>query len=99
MTFVMYVSAITFARHSLHVTTAYFVPDDQTLRALTDAASQQGTLKVNDSSASHSGTLTLSAAEHHDICWCSTQDLDQLQPPMSQAVKWYCRAALREVAG
>ena len=43
------------------------------------------------------GTLTLSASEHHDIRWCSTQDLDQLQPPMTEAVKWYCRAALREV--
>ena len=44
------------------------------------------------------GTLTLSAAEHHDIRWCSTQDLDQLQPPMTSAVKWYCRKAIEEVA-
>ena len=46
-----------------------------------------------------SGTLTLSASEHHDIRWCSAADLDTLQPPMSGAVKWYCRAALREVLG
>ena len=45
------------------------------------------------------GTLMLSASEHHDICWCSTQDLDQLQPPMTSAVKWYCRKAIEEVAG
>ena len=45
------------------------------------------------------GTLTLSPSEHHDIRWCSAADLDQLQPPMSSAVKWYCRAALREVEG
>jgi 8-oxo-dGTP pyrophosphatase MutT (NUDIX family) len=45
------------------------------------------------------GTLTLSAAEHHDIRWCSTQGLDQLQPPMTRAVKWYCRKAMEEVAG
>jgi 8-oxo-dGTP pyrophosphatase MutT (NUDIX family) len=45
------------------------------------------------------GKLTLSAAEHHDIRWCSTQDLDQLQPPMSCAVKWYCRKAIEEVEG
>ncbi len=45
------------------------------------------------------GTLTLSAAEHHDIRWCSAADLDQLQPSMTEAVKWYCRAALREVDG
>jgi len=43
------------------------------------------------------GTLTLSASEHHDIRWCSAADLDSLQPPMSEAVKWYCRAALKEV--
>ncbi len=45
------------------------------------------------------GTLTptLAAAEHHDIRWCSSQDLDQLQPPMAEPVKWYCRKALEEV--
>jgi 8-oxo-dGTP pyrophosphatase MutT (NUDIX family) len=45
------------------------------------------------------GTLTLSTSEHHDIRWCSAADLDSLQPPMTEAVKWYCRAALREVEG
>ena len=45
------------------------------------------------------GTLTLSASEHHDIRWCSAADLDDLQPPMTAAVKWYCRAALKEVEG
>jgi 8-oxo-dGTP pyrophosphatase MutT (NUDIX family) len=43
------------------------------------------------------GTLTLAPAEHHDIRWCSSGDLDQLQPPMSGAVKWYCRKALEEL--
>jgi 8-oxo-dGTP pyrophosphatase MutT (NUDIX family) len=45
------------------------------------------------------GTLKLSPCEHHDIRWCSAADLDGLQPPMSEAVKWYCRAALKEVEG
>ncbi len=45
------------------------------------------------------GQLTLSAGEHHDIRWCSSDDLDQLQPPMSKAVKWYCRQAIAEVPG
>jgi len=40
----------------------------------------------------------LSAGEHHDIRWCSTADLDKLQPPMSDAVKWYCRSAIREIS-
>ena len=45
------------------------------------------------------GQLTLSASEHHDIRWCSSDDLDALQPPMSDAVKWYCRKALDEIEG
>jgi cardiolipin synthase len=38
ITFVVYVSAITYASHSIHLTNAYFVPDDQILKAFTDAA-------------------------------------------------------------
>ena len=43
------------------------------------------------------GDLALAAAEHHDIRWTAPEQLDQLQPPMSGAVKWYCRQALAEV--
>jgi 8-oxo-dGTP pyrophosphatase MutT (NUDIX family) len=46
-----------------------------------------------------SGTLTLAPSEHHDIRWCSAEDLNTLHPPMTEAVKWYCRAALEEVEG
>jgi 8-oxo-dGTP pyrophosphatase MutT (NUDIX family) len=42
--------------------------------------------------------LTLATSEHHDIRWCSAADLDTLQPPMSDAVKWYCRTAIREIS-
>jgi 8-oxo-dGTP pyrophosphatase MutT (NUDIX family) len=35
--------------------------------------------------------------EHHDIRWCSEAELDQLQPAMSNAVKWYCRKAIEEI--
>jgi cardiolipin synthase len=38
LTFIMYVAAITFAENSLSMTNAYFVPDTQTVEALTDAA-------------------------------------------------------------
>lgn len=38
------------------------------------------------------------AAEHHDIRWCGADDLDKLIPPMSSAVQWYCRAAIREIS-
>lgn len=45
-----------------------------------------------------SGDLALAAAEHHDIRWCSSEDLDTLTPAMTDGVKWYCRAAIREVS-
>lgn len=43
------------------------------------------------------GSLALAEAEHHDIRWCSSEDLETLQPAMSNAVKWYCRKAIEEV--
>ena len=44
------------------------------------------------------GTVTLATEEHHDIRWCAGADLEKLEPPMSEAVKWYCRQALAEMA-
>jgi cardiolipin synthase len=44
--FVMYVSAITFAAHSIHMTNAYFIPDDQIVKALMDAASRGVDVKI-----------------------------------------------------
>ena len=43
------------------------------------------------------GTLRREEAAHHDIRWCTAQDLDGLQPAMSGAVRWYCRKALEEL--
>ncbi|MEI9962579.1 MAG: NUDIX domain-containing protein [Limisphaerales bacterium] len=40
----------------------------------------------------------LSVAEHHDIRWCSADDLETLRPPMTDAVKWYCRKAIEEIS-
>lgn len=45
-----------------------------------------------------SGNATLAVEEHHDIRWCSGEDLDRLQPAMSNAVKWYCLKAIHEVS-
>src|SRR5437762_6245807 len=42
------------------------------------------------------GTMTLAQEEHHDIRWCSAKDLEQLEPAMSEAVKWYCTKAIAE---
>jgi len=46
ITFIMYVAAITFAKNSLHMTNAYFVPDSQTVEALTDAAKRGVDVKI-----------------------------------------------------
>ena len=44
------------------------------------------------------GQTTLAPAEHHAIRWCDARELDELQPAMSDAVKYYCRTALSELA-
>lgn len=43
------------------------------------------------------GTVTLATLEHHEIRWCSRQELERLYPPMAEAVKWYCCKALEEI--
>lgn len=43
------------------------------------------------------GNVTLATEEHHDIRWVGAAELDSLQPPMTNAVKWYCRKAIEEV--
>ena len=44
------------------------------------------------------GAMTLAPAEHRDICWRGAEELDALEPPMSDAVKWYCRKAIEELS-
>jgi 8-oxo-dGTP pyrophosphatase MutT (NUDIX family) len=44
------------------------------------------------------GALALAPEEHHDIAWCTSAGLDELNPAMSNAVKWYCRKAIEELS-
>src|SRR5262245_2879594 len=44
------------------------------------------------------GNMTLAQEEHHHIGWRSSEELDSLNPPMSEAVKWYCRKAIQELS-
>ncbi len=44
--FIMYVSAIAFAAYSIHMTNSYFIPDDQIVNALTDAAERRVDVKI-----------------------------------------------------
>jgi 8-oxo-dGTP pyrophosphatase MutT (NUDIX family) len=45
-----------------------------------------------------SGRVSLAADEHHDIRWCRLADLETLNPPMTDAVKWYCQKAIEEIS-
>jgi cardiolipin synthase len=44
--FIIYVSAITFAEYSVHITNSYFIPDDQMVKALSDAAGRGVDVKI-----------------------------------------------------
>jgi len=44
--FIVYVSAITFAENSIHMTNSYFFPDEQIVKALTDAAERGVDVKI-----------------------------------------------------
>jgi cardiolipin synthase len=44
--FIVYVSAISFAEHSIHMTNSYFIPDDQIAKALSDAAGRGVDVKI-----------------------------------------------------
>ncbi len=44
------------------------------------------------------GKVQLATAEHHDIRWCAVDELEKLSPPMTDAVKWYCRQAIEEIS-
>jgi 8-oxo-dGTP pyrophosphatase MutT (NUDIX family) len=73
-----------------HIGMIYWArPKAGSARCATPDASGQRGVRTN---------LTLATGEHHDIRWCSAEELDKLQPPMSDAVKWYCRTAIREIS-
>ncbi len=46
ITYLMYLSAFTHAEYSIHLTSAYFVPDKQAIKALTDAAKRGVDVKI-----------------------------------------------------
>jgi cardiolipin synthase len=64
ITFIMYVAAIMFAEHSIHLTNAYFIPDDQVLKAFTDAAKRGVDVKIILPETTDS-RLALYAARHN----------------------------------
>lgn len=64
ITFIAYAAAVTFAEHSIHMTNAYFIPDDQILDALTDAARRGVDVKIILPSITDS-SLALSAQRYN----------------------------------
>ena len=57
-----------------------------------------GSARCADQPRSGSADISLAVEEHHDIRWCSEADMEKLSPPMTDAVKWYCRKAIEEVS-
>ena len=64
LTFVLYVSAITFSENSLHLTNAYFVPDDETVEAIIAAARRGVDVKIVLPGTTDS-SLTLNAGRYY----------------------------------
>lgn len=62
--FIVYVSAVTFSEHSIHMTNSYFIPDDQIVKALTDAAERGVDVKILLPGITDS-RLALYAQRHH----------------------------------
>jgi 8-oxo-dGTP pyrophosphatase MutT (NUDIX family) len=62
------------------------------------ARPKAGSARDADRTSPRDVPTTLAAGEHHDIRWCSLADLEILTPPMSDAVKWYCRKAIEEIS-
>jgi len=62
--FIVYVSAISFAENSIHLTNSYFFPDDQIIKALTDAARRGVDVKIILPGISDS-PLALHAQRHY----------------------------------
>jgi cardiolipin synthase len=62
--FIVYVSAIVFAEHSIHLTNSYFIPDDQIIKALSDAAERGVDVKIILPGITDS-KLAMYAQRHH----------------------------------
>ena len=66
VTYIMYVSAMTFAQGTIHVTNAYFVPDRQTMNALTHAARRGLDVKLILPSVSDSNLVLCAGRSHYE---------------------------------
>ena len=65
ITYIMYVAAFTYAQNFIHLTTPYFVPDKQTLEALTGAAKRGVDVKIILPSISDEMTAFYAGRSHY----------------------------------
>ena len=65
VTYIMYVSAFVFAQNFIHLTNPYFVPDKQTLKALTDATKRGVDVKIILPGISDSATTFYAGRSHY----------------------------------
>lgn len=65
--FIIYVSAITFAEHSIHMTNSYFIPDDQIIKGLTDAAERGVDVKIILPGISDSKLALYAQRDHYSV--------------------------------
>lgn len=65
ITYIMYVSAFIYAQNFIHLTNPYFVPDQQTLKALTNAAQRSVDIKILLPGVSDEGTAFYAGRSHY----------------------------------
>ena len=65
-TYIMYVSAVTFAEKTVHLTTAYFVPDEETMKVLTDAAQRGVDVRLIVPGVSDSYLVLYAGRSHYE---------------------------------
>ncbi len=65
ITYIMYVAAFTYAQNFIHLTTPYFVPDKQTLKALSGAAKRGVDVKIVLPSISDEMTVLYAGQSHY----------------------------------
>ncbi|HUJ89387.1 MAG TPA: cardiolipin synthase [Syntrophorhabdales bacterium] len=66
VTYIMYVSAITFAEKTVHLTNAYFVPDRQTMQAVTDTAKRGVDVRLIVPGVSNYGLVFYAGRSHYE---------------------------------
>jgi cardiolipin synthase len=66
LTYIMYLSAIAFAGKTIHLTTAYFVPDEEMMKMLTDAAKRGLDVRLIVPGVSDSGVVFYAGRSHYE---------------------------------